>query len=181
MSATDATEDGMVTIGQLRDGLLQDWLRARDGVITQVELLSEDQLCWLPGPGARTGMQIARHIADSSAGLTEYAATGVRPKPSAGDQDPGPREEVVERLKQGRADIEARVRALTEAQLGETITGLFGGETTRFGFLSFAYGHEMYHWGQLGLCARAGGEIPALTRFIEARRRAPAAAPEAAS
>ena len=163
----------MTGIGELRDGLVESWLRARDGVIKQVRTLSEDQLCWLPGPGARTGIQIARHIADAGSGLTEYAATGTRPKPTPVD-DPGTRAEVIAALEVGRGEIEARVRSLSEEQLLGKVQALVGGETTRFNFLAFAYAHENYHWGQLGLCARAGGEIPELTKSIDARRKAAA-------
>ncbi len=38
-------------MGDLREGLIYDWLGARDGVISQVEKLTENQLKWMPGPG----------------------------------------------------------------------------------------------------------------------------------
>jgi uncharacterized damage-inducible protein DinB len=162
----------MTAMDELREGLIQNWLRARDGVIAQVEKLSEEQLCWLPGPGARTGLQIARHIADASSNLAENAARGTRSTRNAAPDEVLTREDVVARLKAGRAVIEGHLRAITDEQLLQKVPALMGGETTRFGFLTFGYAHEMYHWGQLGLCARAGGEIPELTRSIEARRKA---------
>ncbi len=86
-------------------------------------------------------------------------------------ENPGSREEVIARLKAGRTEIEARIRAISDDHLQEKMMGLLGNETTRFNFLAFCYGHEMYHWGQIGLWARAGGEIPQLTQNIEARRK----------
>ena len=53
----------MSDLGVLRAGLMQNWLRARDGVIRQVESLTDDQLAWSPGAGARRGIEIARHVA----------------------------------------------------------------------------------------------------------------------
>lgn len=164
----------MTKVGALRDGLLQNWLRARDGVIGQVESLTDEQLSWSPGPGARQGIQIARHVADAGAGMVKYGTTGVRAHAAPTPDYPGTREEVLARLRAGRAEIEEALRAMPEADLIAPITGIFGNETDRLSFLNFAYGHEMYHWGQLGLCARGVGEIPELTRAIEARRKAAA-------
>lgn len=159
----------------LRDGLISDWLRARDGMIGQLGKLDEDQLRWVPGPGGRTGLQIARHVADAGSSLTQYALTGARVQGGAPLENPGSREEVIGLLQSGRAEIEVRIRALSDSQLQEKITGLLGNQTTRFNFLAFCYAHEMYHWGQLGLWARAGGEVPELTQNLEARRKKAAA------
>lgn len=157
----------MAGIKELRDDLRDKWLRARDLTIAQVEGLSEDQLGWRPGEGARTGLQIARHIADSSVSLLDYAIRSRKPDFSEGEGDPGSREDVLRALRHGRAGIEEDLRSLSEDQLVENIPGLFGDVSPRLGFLNFAYAHEMYHYGQIGLCARASGEVPALTRFIQ--------------
>lgn len=164
----------MSELDALREGLIQNWLRARDGVIGQVESLTDDQLAWSPGPGAPRGIQIARHVAEVGSGMARYGTTGVRAQAASAPDDPGTREAVLDRLRAGRAEIEACLRGMPEADLLAPITGLMGAATNRLSFLSFAYAHEMYHWGQLGLCARAVGEVPHLTRAIEARRKAAA-------
>lgn len=156
----------MAAMEELRDDLTGKWLQARDLVIAQVEALTEDQLGWRPGEGARTGLAIARHIADSSTALVGYAVRGEKPGFGEPEGDPGSREEVLAALREGRGGIEADLASLSEERLAEKIPGLFGGEAPRLGFLAFAYGHEMYHYGQMGLCARAGGEVPALTQLI---------------
>lgn len=157
----------MTGTGDLRDDLMGKWIRTREMVIGQVEALSEEQLAWRPGAGARTGLQIARHIADSSVGLLDYAVRGAAPEFAGGEEeDPGDREEVLAALRAGRGGIEEDLGALSETQLTEDIPGLFGPPGPRLGFLTFAYAHEMYHYGQLGLCARGGGEVPTLTRFF---------------
>lgn len=153
----------------LRDDLAGKWLMTRDGVIAQVEMLTEEQLAWRPGEGARTGLQIARHIAEAGRGLIAYATQGTRPTIGGPEGDPGTREEVLAALREGRSEIQAALESLSEEQLEAPLPGLFGEESPRHGFLAFCYAHEMYHWGQLGLCARAGGTKPALTQMLEAR------------
>lgn len=156
----------MAGIEAVRDDLVAKWVGAREMAIAQVEGLSEEQLGWRPGDGARTGLQIARHIAESSVAMLDHAVRGKRPDFDEGDEVPGSREEVLGELLDGRAGIEEDLRSLSEEQLVEEIKGLFGETTPRLGFLTFAYAHEMYHFGQIGLCARAGGDVPALTRTL---------------
>ena len=150
----------------LRDDLMGKWLAARDGVIGQVEMLGDEQLAWCPGEGARTGLQVARHIAGAADALLAYATRGERPAFTE-PTDPATREQVLEALRSGRERIESSLRSLTAEELAGEIPGLFGDSGPRFGFLAFSYAHEMYHFGQLGLCARASGEVPALTQFIQ--------------
>lgn len=160
----------MDAMEMLRKDLLDNWLRARDGVTGQVEMLEDEQLGWAPGKGARTGLQIARHIAGASTALLAYATAGAPPSFAEPTDEVG-REQVLEDLRRGRDEIEASVRSISAEDLTATLPGLFGGESTRFVFLTFCYAHEMYHFGQLGMCARAGGAVPALTQYIEAQRR----------
>jgi uncharacterized damage-inducible protein DinB len=46
------------------------------------------------------------------------------------------------------------------------------GEDSRLKGVWFAVSHEMYHRGQLTIYERAMGEVPAMTKQIEARRNA---------
>ncbi len=49
-----------------------------------------------------------------------------------------------------------------------TLTGIFGQRVTRFAMLHFAIEHESYHRGQIAVCARELGRVPALTRILQA-------------
>ena len=104
----------MSDLAVLREGLVQNWLRARDGVIRQVESLTDEQLAWSPGPGARRGIEIARHVADASPGLVAYGTTGARVQAPPAPADPGTRDEVLALLRAGRAEIERGIRAMAE-------------------------------------------------------------------
>jgi uncharacterized damage-inducible protein DinB len=167
------------------------WEAERATVIAQVEDIPEDQLDFRPGDGARSVREIAVHLAGAQIGIV---AEILRPDGSffrlfdgANQQEigasmppAGTKAELVAMLRSVGEESARRLRAAGESLVPQNMQTLRGTES-RLTALHFGVSHEMYHCGQLAICARAIGREPALTTRINAMlSRAADAAPPAA-
>jgi uncharacterized damage-inducible protein DinB len=164
------------------------WDAERATVIAQLEDIPENQLDFRPGDGARSVREIAVHIAGSQVAIV---AEILRPEGSffrlfdgAVQQEIGAsmpparsKSELVVMLRSVGEESARRLRAAGEALVTQEMQTLRGTESCLTA-VHFGVGHEMYHCGQLAVCARAMGREPALTTKISAML-AQAAAPPA--
>jgi uncharacterized damage-inducible protein DinB len=163
---------------ELLEQALNGWIATRAGTIAEIENLQDADLDFRVADGARTVREAAVHILRAgalfAAVLTNPAGNFMQLFDPAFDQAnaghlptaPG-RAELAALLRQeGEANI-ARIRAAADLMVDGSIPTLIGQES-RISGLHFAVAHEMYHRGQLALCARACGRIPALTQRIMA-------------
>lgn len=79
--------------------------------------------------------------------------------------DPSP-SELRDLLRSRFGDAAARFRAAGELHLLQLIRRFDGQRGTRLAWMNHGIAHEMYHRGQLALCARLMGHVPALTQRI---------------
>ena len=160
----------------LLDEALDAWQYARDGVVEEVRNLPEEAMTARPA-GTRTVAEIVHHIAESGlmmagelaradgdfqrqaypAFLAEYAG---------GMQRPTAKGELLELLERTHRDGRERLRAAGESLLLEPIRQFNGEPARRLTWMHHGIGHEEYHRGQLALCARLLGHVPALTKLI---------------
>jgi uncharacterized damage-inducible protein DinB len=154
------------------------WEAERATVIAQVEDIPEDQFDFRPGEGARSVREIAVHLAGSQVGIV---AEILRPEGSffrlfdgAVQQEIGasmpPAQSKAELVAMLRSVGEAsarQLRAAGEALVTREMQTLRGIESCLTA-VHFGVGHEMYHCGQLAVCARAIGREPTLTTKISA-------------
>jgi hypothetical protein len=157
---------------------LEAWRYTREGVVTEIEILSDADLRFKPSGESRTPAEIAVHIAESGMMMSgelsrpdgnfrrksfpefmkEYAR-GVRPAR-------GGKRALVQMLKRTHADGERGLRAAGELHLLQLITRFDGERGSRLAWMNHGISHEEYHRGQLALYARLVGRVPALTQLI---------------
>jgi uncharacterized damage-inducible protein DinB len=69
-------------------------------------------------------------------------------------------------LKSTHAEGEKKFREAGELLMLQYITRFDGLKGTRLAWMNHGISHEEYHRGQLALCARLLGRVPALTKLI---------------
>ena len=168
----------MAVSTNLLDEALQAWTYARDGVIAELENIPAKEFGFRPAPPSRTVAELAQHIAESAlvaAGelarpdgnfrrqtypefIREYA--GTRAQVSA-------KKPLIDLLRAVAKECSSTLRRAGERQLLEPIVQFNGEPASRLTWLHHAIGHEEYHRGQIALCARLLGQVPALTKLIE--------------
>jgi uncharacterized damage-inducible protein DinB len=161
----------------LLDEALEAWQYTRDGVIDEIENLSDADLRFRPHAESRTVAELVVHLAESGlmmAGeltrpdgnfrrksypqlIKEYAAR----LPSATRKS-----QLVKLLKRTHADGDGKIRAAGELFMLQSITRFDGQRGTRLAWMNHGISHEDYHRGQIALYARLVGRVPALTQRI---------------
>jgi uncharacterized damage-inducible protein DinB len=167
----------MPTFTSLLDEALEAWQYTREGVIREIRNLPETALTVRPAPGARSTAEIAVHIAESGlmmAGelsrpdgdfqrqtfpefMKEYAK-GVKPTSK--------QRQLLQLLTRTHQSGAKRLRAVGDLHMLQLITRFDGKQGSRLTWMHHGISHEEYHRGQLALCARVAGRVPALTRLI---------------
>ena len=157
------------------------WEAYRAGLIAEVEGLSEAQLDYRPGEGARTAREVVLHVAEAGVAFTNELLrpegalrNALDPAAQAAVRASLPRahtrDELVDLLRTTGAANAERIRAAGEALVGQTMPGRQGPQS-RLSALWFVVAHEGYHRGQLTAYVRGVGAVPALTRQIAAGTR----------
>lgn len=161
------------------DETLEAWADARQGVIDELENLPADRFAARPVPGMRSVAEMAVHIlevAQMMAGELCREDTDFRRHPwpelirhHAGELlDLTDREELLAALRTTLREGIDRFREAGEVHMLQTIERFDGERGTRLAWLNHGIAQEMYHRGQLAVYARLLGEVPALTKRIEA-------------
>jgi len=162
----------------LLEEAIETWGFARDGVISEAEIIAEDRYDWRPAPGARSVSELIQHIIESglmaageltrpdgdflrtdySALMREYAAD------ATGATGKGP---LLASLRDSFDEGVQAFRDAGEIAALQRIRRFDGKHSTRLAWLWHAVDHESYHRGQLALYNRVMGSVPALTRLIQ--------------
>jgi len=149
------------------------WKDTRAGLISEAELIAEDQFSFKATSETRSIAEILQHVIQSqkflvgevcrqdtnlmrqsfAAHLKEYAA---------GVTDVTDKNGLIGLLKSSMDAAETSIRLFAD-KLEEEMTRFDGKSTTKAAFLTFAYSHEMYHRGQLTVYERLLKIEPALT------------------
>jgi uncharacterized damage-inducible protein DinB len=167
-----------MALTSLLEETLEAWQYTRDGVIEELENLSETDLKFCPHAESRTAAEIGLHIVESGlmmAGeltrrdgnfrrksypqlLKEHAGT----LPSALKKAA-----LVKLLKRTHAEGDKKIRHAGELFMLQRITRFDGEQGTRLAWMNHGISHEDYHRGQIALYARLVGRVPALTQLIQ--------------
>lgn len=161
------------------DEALEAWADARQGVIDELENLPAHSFSARPVPGMRSVAEMAVHIlevAQMMVGELCREDTNFRrhPWPELIELHAGELLRLTERedlLAALRTTLDAgikRFRKVGEVHMLQTIERFDGERGTRLAWLHHGIAQEMYHRGQLAVYARLLGEVPALTKRIEA-------------
>jgi uncharacterized damage-inducible protein DinB len=155
---------------------IRAWEAERATVIAQVEDIPEDQLDFRPGEGARSIREVAVHLAGTQVGVVAEVLqpegsffrlfdAGVQQQIGASIPPAQTKAEIVEMLRSVGEHSARLLRAAGESLVTRDMQTLRGTESCLTA-LHFGVGHEMYHSGQLAVCARAMGREPTLTQKI---------------
>ena len=163
----------------------------RNNTIKIAEEIPEDKYDFRPSPESRSVAQTLVHIAASlklakQIHFIEKRTTlvgldffGLMGGIIAEEQKPRTKAEILDLLKSSGDEFAALLEACTEESLGQTIQypeGMVPATKSRFEMLLGPKEHEMHHRGQLMLVQRLIGITPHLTRQMQERIAAMAAA-----
>lgn len=168
----------MVDAQILLDEALGSWAAARQNLIAEVENIPPDGLDYRVGEGGRSVAEIVRHVVESGvifAGEVARADGDFWRAPfSAFHQDycgslpeASGRADMIDLLNTTMLQADSTIRAAGAEHMLGSMRGISGAPGTRLATLHFAVAHEFYHAGQIALCARAMGVIPALTKRFQ--------------
>jgi len=161
----------------LLDEALEAWAYARAGVIAEIRNLPPGLIEVRPAEGARTVAEIARHIAESGmmmAGeltrpggdFTRKSFGGFMKEYARGTARHRSKASIVALLKRSHAEGERRIRQAGELFMLGGIRRFDGIVGSRLAWMNHGIAHEEYHRGQIAICARMMGKVPALTKLI---------------
>ena len=167
----------MSSNSKLLEEALEAWAFARQGVLDEISNLTEANLSFRPGKDAKTIAEIGHHIVEAGlmmAGELSRADGNFTRKPvpeliheHAGTLEvPTSKASAIGLLERTHTDGAKRLHAAGEALMMQPITQFNGVPATRLSWMHHGIAHEDYHCGQLALCARMLGKIPALTQKI---------------
>jgi len=155
--------------------------------------IPEDQYDFVPAPGTKSVSELLRHMAFANmihydfhrdkkiTTLAGYDFGEIMGRMNAETGKPRNKAEIVALLEDEGEKFAAWLESLSPAFLNETFTDPTGqNPKTRFEQILGAKEHEMHHRGQLMLIERLLGITPHLTRQMQERIRARAAAQETA-
>ncbi len=168
-SFTDLLEEG-----------LESWEGTRSGVADELRNLPGKDLEFRPHAGARTVDELVRHIVESGLLMSgelsrpdgdfrrkSYEALlkehGRGQMPRRGKRS---KRELLAALSRTHRQGDARLRRAGELHMLQHIRRFDGKMGTRLAWMHHGIAHEEYHRGQLALCARLLGRVPALTQRI---------------
>ena len=161
----------------LLEEALEAWGFARDGVIDEIENLSEAELGSRPAEESRSVAELVRHILESGAMMAgelsrpdgDFCRKGYEAllkEHGRGIPKAKSRRELAAALRKTLRDGSERLRKAGDLQMLQLITRFDGKKGTRLTWMHHGIGHEEYHRGQIALYARLAGRIPALTKRI---------------
>jgi uncharacterized damage-inducible protein DinB len=170
------TEQPMA-LTSLLDELLEAWAYTRQGVIEEIENLSDADLKFRPHKESRSAGEIGLHIVESGqmmAGELSRSDGNFRRKPypqlvkehAQGLPSTATKAQLIKLLKQTHTEGARKIAAAGELSLLQLITRFDGERGTRVAWMNHGISHEEYHRGQLALYARLVGRVPALTQLI---------------
>ena len=161
----------------------------RRNTVQAAREIPEDKYDFSPAPGVRTVRELLRHVAFLNlmhydfhrdkrvATLEGYDFTAIIGRISAEGERLTSKDEIVAALEQTGDAFATWLEGLSDDFLNETYTDTMGqNPRTRFEHLLSAKEHEMHHRGQIMLIQRMLGITPHLTRQMQERMRARAAA-----
>jgi uncharacterized damage-inducible protein DinB len=164
----------------------------RNNTIQTAEEIPEDKYDFVPAPGTRSVSELLRHIAVLNqihydfhrdkrvSTLQGYDFPAIMGRMHAEAGKPRTKAEIIQMLKDEGEKFAKWVESLSPEFLAETYTDPMGqNPRTRFEHLLSAKEHEMHHRGQLMLIQRMLGVTPHLTRQMQERMAARAAAANA--
>jgi uncharacterized damage-inducible protein DinB len=160
--------------------VLDSWRSIREDTIAAVQDFPADQFDFRATPEMQTFGEIARHILQSSEGMTgmvlagenDFTVPDFRQRLMRHIGELAPDASPAELAAALRESLDRRLRELAGKPadfLAQEITRFDGVKLTRLEMVQFTKEHELTHRAQLFLCLRLKGIVPSTTRRRLAR------------
>ena len=167
----------MTELTNLLDEALEAWGFARDGVIAELKNIPEKDLSFRPHEQSRSVLEVVQHIVESGQMMAgelgradgdfqRKSYEGFLHEYARGISSRRTKAQLLAALRQTHAEGTKRIRGAGELHMLQLIRRFDGKRGTRLTWMHHAIGHEEYHRGQIALCARLLGRVPALTQAI---------------
>jgi uncharacterized damage-inducible protein DinB len=171
--------------------LAESFQTVRNNTITIAEEIPEDQYAFKASPETRSVAQMLTHIAliysfqeqvhavERRTTLEGFDFPSLMQRLAAEEQKQRSKSEIIDLLRRNGETWAGWLRGLSEAFLAEPVTmppGATPATKSRFEMILSVKEHEMHHRGQLMLIERQLGLVPHLTRQMQERMAAMAAA-----
>ena len=171
--------------------LAESFQTVRNNTITIAEDIPEDRYTFKASPETRSVAQLLAHIAvafsfqhqvhavERRTTLEGFDFPSLMQRLTAEEQKQRTKGEIIDLLRRNGETWAGWLRGLSEEFLAEPVTGPAGLEPaskSRFEMILSVKEHEMHHRGQLMLIERQLGIVPHLTRQMQERMAAMAAA-----
>ena len=161
----------------LLEEALEAWTDARTGVIAELENLAPEDWEFRPAPETRSVAELAAHILEVAemmvgeltapeAGFGSVPFEDLLERHAGALRAERDRNALLEALRSTLDDGRDRFRKAGELHVLGSIRRFDGELGTRLAWLHHGIAQEEYHRGQLALCARLLGRVPALTKRI---------------
>jgi len=149
------------------------WKDVRNGLISEVEKIPEDQFSFRATPETRSIAEVIQHIIESQkilvaescrdeANIRRQSFADHYKEHALGVRDVAEKQALLDLLRSSMGESEECIQGLSE-KWNEPMIGIDGRESTKGAILTFAFSHEMYHRGQLTVFERLLNIEPVLT------------------
>ena len=166
-----------MSLRSVLDEVLEAWAYTRSGVIEEARSLPEKDFGFKPTEKSRSVIELLQHIIESGLLMSgelsrpdgdfrRKSYEGLLIEYARGISGMRSKRQLLAALRQTHSDGEKRIRAAGELHLLQLINRFDGQRGTRVAWMNHGISHEEYHRGQLALCARIVGRVPALTKRI---------------
>ncbi|HEU4765979.1 MAG TPA: DinB family protein [Pyrinomonadaceae bacterium] len=153
------------------------WKDVRNGLISEVEKIPEDQFSFRATPETRSIAELIQHIVESQkilvaescrdeANIRRQSFADHYKEHATGVRDVADKNALLEMLRSSMDDTEKCLRDAA-GQWNDPMIGLDGRQSTKGAILTFASSHEMYHRGQLTVYERLLNIEPVLTGRVK--------------
>lgn len=162
----------------LLDEALEGWRYTREGVIAELDNIPPESFGFRAAPAMRSIAELAVHIAESgvmmagelsrqNGNLQRQSYPEFMQEYSVQVDGQATKAVLIDLLRQSHGEGDAKLRAAGERQMMKPIVQFNGVPAARLSWMSHGVAHEEYHRGQIAMCARLLGLVPALTQLIE--------------
>ena len=166
-----------MSLRSVLDEVLEAWAYTRSGVIEEARSLPEKDFGFKPTEKSRSVIELLQHIIESGLLMSgelsrpdgdfrRKSYEGLLIEYARGISGMRSKRQLLAALRQTHSDGEKRIRAAGELHMLQLINRFDGQRGTRVAWMNHGISHEEYHRGQLALCARIVGRVPALTKRI---------------
>lgn len=128
------------------------WKTVREGLLEALEMLSDEQLGFMPAEGLWSLGKVARHIAEAEEGWFRYVVTGeLAAWPECRDEDSATVAAIQELLARVHEHTESYLETVADEELAQVVHTPWGDDLSLRWIVWHVLEHEIHHRGEVFL------------------------------